>query len=99
MMIAIRPRCRWYEVNPAMFEDLRPLAEWHAELLADQARLEAQSEAETERRAHLERDGAGLKAELEQERARVADLKAEGEHQAQAIDRLSAELEQARRPW
>jgi hypothetical protein len=44
-------------------------------------------------------DVAGLQSELEQERARIADLKADGEHQAQEIDRLSAELERARRPW
>jgi chromosome segregation ATPase len=83
----------------AMFQELRSLAERHAELPADRARLEAQIAADAEHRAQLEMDVAGLQSELEQAGARIADLKAEGEHQAQENDRLHAELEQARRPW
>ena len=72
----------------------------HARDLADrldQAHRERQ--ADIEARARLEMDVAGLQSELEQAHARLADLKAEGEHQAQEIDRLCTELEQARRPW
>jgi hypothetical protein len=83
----------------AMFQELRTLADRHAELHADRGRFEAQIEAAAEHRTRLEMDVAGLKSELEQERARIADLKAEGKHQAQEMDRLSAELERARRPW
>jgi hypothetical protein len=75
----------------AMFAELR--------ILADRGRLEAQIEADAEHRARLEMDVAGLQSELDQECARIADLKAEGERQAQENDRLSAELELARRPW
>jgi chromosome segregation ATPase len=60
----------------------------------DQAHRDRQ--AESERRARLEMDMAGLSSELEQERARIADLKAEGELQ---VERLTAELNEARRPW
>jgi chromosome segregation ATPase len=76
----------------AMFQELRTLADRHAELHADRAR-------DAERRARLEMDVAGLQSELDQDRARIADLKDEGEHQAQEIDRLRAELEEVRRPW
>ena len=58
--------------------------------------MTAGSVQDTDRRVRLGMDVAGLKSELEQERARVADLKAEGEHQAQEIDRLQAKLA---RPW
>jgi hypothetical protein len=44
-------------------------------------------------------DVAGLQSELDQDRARIADLKAEGEQQTQEINRLTADLEQARLPW
>jgi uncharacterized protein (DUF3084 family) len=83
----------------AMFQELRTLADRHAELQADRGRLEARIEADAEHRARLEMHVAGLKSELDQECARSADLKAEAEHRAQEIDRLSAELEQALRPW
>jgi chromosome segregation ATPase len=82
-----------------MFAELRALADRHAVLHADRGRLEARIEADAEHRARLEMDVAGLQSELDQDRARIADLKAEGEHQAREIDRLSVELEQARRPW
>jgi hypothetical protein len=81
----------------AMFQELRTLADRHAELHADRGRLEARIETDAEHRARLEMDVAGLKSELDQECARSADLKAEAEHQAREIDRLSAE--QAQRPW
>jgi chromosome segregation ATPase len=79
----------------AMFQELRSLAERHAELHADRGRLEARIEADAEHRASLEMDVAGLRSELDQECARSADLKAETEHQAREIERLSAELERA----
>ena len=82
-----------------MFEELRKLADRHAELHADRGRLEAQIEADAEHRTRLEKDVAGLKSELDQECARSADLKTEAEHQAREINRLSVELEQAGRPW
>jgi regulator of replication initiation timing len=83
----------------AMFQELRSLAERHAELHADRGRLKARIEADAEQRARFEMDVTGLKSELDQECARSADMKAEAEHQAREIARLSAELEQARRPW
>jgi hypothetical protein len=83
----------------AMFQELRTLADRHAELYADRRRLEARIEADAEHRARLEMDVAGLKSELDQECARSADLKAESEHQTREIDRLSAQLEWARRSW
>jgi regulator of replication initiation timing len=83
----------------AMFQELRSLAERHAELHADRGRLEAQIAAVVKHRARLEMDVAGLKSELNQECTRSADLKAEAQHQAHEINRLSADLEQARRPW
>ncbi len=82
-----------------MFQELRSLVERHAELHADRGRLEAQIEADAEYRARLEMDVAGVRSELDQECARSADLKAEAGHQAREIDRLSIELEQARRTW
>jgi hypothetical protein len=81
----------------AMFQELRSLANRHAELHADRARLEAQIVTDAERRTRLEMDVAGLQSELDQERARIADLKAEGEHQAQVLDRFQAKL--ARSWW
>jgi hypothetical protein len=81
----------------AMFQELRSLADLHAELHADRGRLEAQIEADAEYRARLEMDVAGVKSELDQECARSADLKAETEHQAREIDRLQAKL--ARSWW
>src|SRR5688500_6636245 len=54
----------------AMFAELRALADHHAELHADRARLEAQIAADAEHRARLEMDVAGLKSELDQESAR-----------------------------
>jgi chromosome segregation ATPase len=83
----------------AMFQELRSLADRYAELHADRARLEVQIEADAEHRARLEVEVVGLQSELDQEWARIADLKAEGEHQARENDRLSAELERARRSW
>jgi hypothetical protein len=82
-----------------MFAELRALTDHHADLHADRARLEAQITAGAEHRARLEMDVTGLKSELDQECVRSADLKAEAEHQAREIDRLSAQLERARRPW
>jgi septal ring factor EnvC (AmiA/AmiB activator) len=82
-----------------MFQELRSLADRHAELHADRRRLEAWIEADAEHRARLEMDVARLKSELDQECTRSADLKAEAEHQARENDRLSNELERARRPW
>jgi hypothetical protein len=76
----------------AMFQELCSLADRHAELHADRAR-------DAERRGRLEMDVAGLQSELEQAGVRIADLKAEDEHQAQQIDRLSADLDRARWPW
>jgi hypothetical protein len=97
---------RWREIADreretvhALFDQLKELIDCHAKLHADCARLEAQIAAPAEHRARLEMDVAGLKSELDQECVRSADLKAEAEHQAREIDRLSAELEQARRPW
>ena len=82
-----------------MFQELRSLAERHAELHADRGRLEAQIAADAEHRVRLNMEVASLKSELDQECARSADMKAEAEHQVHKIDRLSAELEQTRRPW
>jgi predicted nucleic acid-binding Zn-ribbon protein len=83
----------------AMFQELRTLADRHAELHADRGRLEARIEADAEHHARLEMDVAGLKSKLDQECARSADLKAAAEHQTREVDRLSAELARARRPW
>jgi chromosome segregation ATPase len=83
----------------AMFAELCSLAERHTELHADWGRLEAQITADAKHRARLEMDVAGLQSKLDQDRARIANLKAEGEHQTQEIDHLSAQLERARRPW
>jgi septal ring factor EnvC (AmiA/AmiB activator) len=58
----------------AMFQELRTLADRHAELHADRGRLEAQIAADAEHRARLEMDVAGLQLELKQERVRITDL-------------------------
>jgi chromosome segregation ATPase len=79
----------------AMFQELRTLADRHAELHADRGRLEAQIAADAEHRARLEMAVAGLQTELEQDRARITDLMAEGHHQAKEIDRLQAKLARA----
>src|SRR5688572_18948306 len=85
------PECQHVQV---ILQERRSLADRHAELHADRARLEAQIAADAEHRARLE---------MEQERARITDLRAEAEHrpakQAREIDRLSVKLERARRPW
>jgi hypothetical protein len=62
-------------------------------------RLKSQIKVDTEHCARLKMDVPGLQSMLEQDRARIADLKADGEHQVLKIDQLSAELEQAPRPW
>jgi hypothetical protein len=82
-----------------ILQERRNLADRHAELHTDRARLGAQIVADADHRARLKMDVAGLKSELDQECARSADLKAEAEHQARESDRLSAELHRVRQPW
>ncbi len=95
-----------------MFDELRVLAEKHA----DRARLEgelerARQDADRQRADHADleqvrdeldraRQDAGLwREEADRERVRIANLQADAEHIEQEMARLQAELEQARRPW
>jgi chromosome segregation ATPase len=93
-----------------MFDELKALADRHAEPHADRARLEAELErarqdADRQRGDHVtELDRARQDADLwreeaDRERARIANMQTDTEHTERELARLRVELEQARRPW
>jgi chromosome segregation ATPase len=110
---AVADQVRMAQDVAGMFNELRTLADRHA----DRARLEAELERarqdadrqRTDHAAELElvrdeleraRQDAGLwREEADRERARIANLQADAEHTERDMARLKAEVEQARRPW
>jgi hypothetical protein len=75
-----------------MFDELRALADRHADHATELERVRDQLD-----RA---RQDAGLwREEADRERARIANLQVDAEHTEREMARLRAELEQAQQPW